>query len=52
MGQNINLTSWKLTESDDYKSIMIFEKDKTFSYFNFLSQSGNTDMVYSEDNET
>jgi len=51
-GQDISGTGWKLTEQDGDKMIILFEKDKTFTYLNILSQSGNSGELFSDEDDT
>tara|TARA_B110000459_G_scaffold159933_1_gene175534 strand:+ start:28 stop:387 length:360 start_codon:yes stop_codon:yes gene_type:complete len=51
-GQGISGTGWKLTDQDGDKKIILFEEDKSFTYLNILSQSGNSGKVYNDEEDT
>ena len=51
-GEDISGTGWFFEENDGDKKIILFEKDRTFTYLNVVSLSGNEGMVYSGKNET
>tara|TARA_B100000035_G_C20693224_1_gene419307 strand:- start:80 stop:436 length:357 start_codon:yes stop_codon:yes gene_type:complete len=51
-GKDIVGTGWVLYEDDGHKTIVLFEKDGTFTYQNTISPSGNEGDVYRSGNDT
>ncbi len=52
LGQDISGTGWKLTDQDGDKKIILFENDKSFTHLNIISQSGNSGVVFGDEDET
>jgi len=52
LGQDIEGTGWKLSQSNGVKKIIIFEKDKTFSYLNVKINQSNEGDLYNDEIDT
>ena len=51
-GKDIVGTGWVIYEEDGHKTIVLFEKDGTFTYQNMISPSGNEGEVVSREDDT